>query len=325
MEKQMLRKFRNLIVNIVALLIRDHDKRRAFRKKYKIKSEYRRLKDHILVIKNDINDLRRLQQQLRRLQQQQNARINPSNVSPRAALYISDTFKLKIVGDTKILDELVFNAPVYLFDTIVSNVTIDSCSCIYPNAMIASAKIGRYCTIGSHVITESTLYWQQNLSSSDMLNNAIYIGREGIKTSFTQMECPLITIGHDVKIGSHSIICPETNLNIGIGAIVKAGSVVDHDVEPYSIIHGASGQMIGKRFSDKVIDELLSSKWWEYDWPKILSNQNLACKFDITNVTEFLSVLSDCDKSSLPKIQDDFRHLTVCSGQIKIDDLTIKQ
>ena len=313
----MLRKFRNLIVNIAAVFIRDSDERRAFRKKYKIKSEYRKLEDHILAIKNDIKDLRR--------RQQQNAHINPSNVSPRAALYISDTFKLKIVGDTKIHDELVFNAPVYLFDATVSNVTIDACTCIYPNAMIASANIGRYCTIGSHVITESTLYWQQNLSSSDMLNNAIYIGREGIKTSFTQMECPLITIGHDVKIGSHCIICPETNLNIGIGAIIKSGSVVDHDVEPYSIIRGASGQIVGKRFSDKVIDELLGSKWGEYDWPKILSNQDLASKFDITQVNEFLAALDDCDKSKLPRINDNFRHLSVHGVQIKIDDLMLRQ
>lgn len=312
------RKIRNLIVNIAALFIRDSDKRRSFRKKYKIKSEYRRLKDHILVIKNDINNLRRLQHQ-------QNARINPSNVSPRAALYISDTFKLKIVGDTKIIDVLSFNAPVYLFDAIVSNVTIDACSCIYPNAMIESAKIGRYCTIGANVITQLSPYWQQNLSSSDIVNNAIYIGSEGIKTSLSQMEYPSITISHDVKIGSHCLISPEKNLNIGIGAIVKSGSVVDHDVEPYSIIHGTSGQMIGKRFSDKVIDELLGSKWWEYDWPKILSNPDIAGRFDITKVTEFLAALRDFDKSSLPKIQDDFRHLTVCGGQIKINDLTLQQ
>lgn len=313
----MVRKIRNLLVNIIAVFITDSDKRRLFRNKYKIKSDYRRLKDHINILKNEINELRRFRQQ--------NRSINKSNISSSSALYLSDAFELKIVGNTRILDELVFNAPVYLFDATVSNVTIDACSCIYSNSAIYSAKIGKYCTVGEHALIKSTYQDHSSLTTSDMINNALFIGKDGIKTSLKQKNQPTVTIEHDAKICSHCLIDAEEDITIGIGAVIMSGSVVHDNIEPYAIIQGTAGNQIGKRFSDKVIDQLLSSKWWEYDWAAIMSSKDLAEKFNFTEVNKFLEVFRDFDKNLLPKIDDRFKHVTVSGREIKVDDLVLRQ
>ena len=56
---------------------------------------------------------------------------------------------------------------------------------------------------------------------------------------------PTITIGDDVWIGANAIILP--GVSIGEGAVVGAGSVVTHDVEPYSVVCGNPAKQIKKR------------------------------------------------------------------------------
>lgn len=69
-------------------------------------------------------------------------------------------------------------------------------------------------------------------------------------------------VGHDVWIGKNAIILPNCK-KIGNGAIIGAGAVVTHDVEPYSIVAGNPAKMIRKRFIDKEIDLLEKSRWYE--------------------------------------------------------------
>lgn len=47
-----------------------------------------------------------------------------------------------------------------------------------------------------------------------------------------------LVIGNDVWVGYGSIITSGCN-RIGNGAVIGAGSIVTHDVEPYSIVTGA--------------------------------------------------------------------------------------
>ncbi len=54
-----------------------------------------------------------------------------------------------------------------------------------------------------------------------------------------------LTIGDDVLIGANVVILP--GCNIGTGAVVGAGSVVDHEVPPYSIVAGVPAKVIGMR------------------------------------------------------------------------------
>lgn len=72
-----------------------------------------------------------------------------------------------------------------------------------------------------------------------------------------------IIIGNDVWIGFEAIVM--AGVRIGDGAIVAARVVVTHDVPPYTIVGGVPAKVIRKRFDDKVIQKLVTLKWWE--WP----------------------------------------------------------
>lgn len=68
-------------------------------------------------------------------------------------------------------------------------------------------------------------------------------------------------IGNDVWIGQNAVILP--GVHIGDGAIIGAGSVVGHDVPPYTIAVGNPVREVRKRFDDELISLLLSFRWWD--------------------------------------------------------------
>jgi acetyltransferase-like isoleucine patch superfamily enzyme len=55
-----------------------------------------------------------------------------------------------------------------------------------------------------------------------------------------------IEIGDDVWVGFGAVVL--SGITIGTGAIIAAGAVVVHDVEPFSIVGGAPACKIGMRF-----------------------------------------------------------------------------
>lgn len=54
-----------------------------------------------------------------------------------------------------------------------------------------------------------------------------------------------IFIGNDVWVGANAVIL--SGVNIGDGAVVAAGAVVNNDVEPYSIVGGVPARLIKRR------------------------------------------------------------------------------
>ena len=69
-------------------------------------------------------------------------------------------------------------------------------------------------------------------------------------------------------------------------AVIATGAVVTKDVEPYSVVGGVPARHIKYRFSDEIINDLMSINWWEYD----------CADFDISAdipVKEFISYFSD--------------------------------
>lgn len=73
-----------------------------------------------------------------------------------------------------------------------------------------------------------------------------------------------IEIGHDVWIGQKVTIL--SGVKVGNGAIIGACSTVAKSVPDYSIVVGNPAKIVGYRFSQKEIQELLSIAWW--DWPE---------------------------------------------------------
>lgn len=81
-----------------------------------------------------------------------------------------------------------------------------------------------------------------------------------------------IEIGNDVWIGANCTFL--SNVKIGDGAVIAAGSVVTKDVPPYAVVGGAN-KIIKYRFDEATIRSLLSMKWWEWDDEKIFSSTDL--------------------------------------------------
>ncbi|KPF42265.1 CatB-related O-acetyltransferase [Rhizobium sp. AAP43] len=77
-------------------------------------------------------------------------------------------------------------------------------------------------------------------------------------------------VGHDVWIGHDAAIMP--GVEIGIGAIVAAASVVAANVPAYAVVGGNPARIIRMRYPAEVIGELLEIAWWDWPLEKIEAN-----------------------------------------------------
>ena len=121
-------------------------------------------------------------------------------------------------------------------------------------------SIGSFCSIGI----------DQRLVQNG--HNVNYVSTYGVFLDYKK-DIPeadrSIRIGNDVWIGAHSII--RSGVTIGDGAVIGAGSVITKDIAPYTVVVGGN-RVIKQRFSDSVVEDLLSMKWWEWNDDKIFES-----------------------------------------------------
>ena len=146
---------------------------------------------------------------------------------------------------------------------------------IYSNMRSDRVEIGNYCSIGPDVIIipaqghiPAKEYEQLHVSTFPLAA----LRRDGWKDNYglPQKKGDFVKIGNDVWIGARAIILPS--VVIGDGAIVGAGSVVTHDVPPYSVVAGGPAKILRYRYDEKQIQSLLRIAWWNWDEAKILDN-----------------------------------------------------
>lgn len=160
------------------------------------------------------------------------------------------------------------------------NSTMDKYSFCGYDCEVFHTKIGSFCSIANGVIIGGGRHPINWVGMSPVF----YEGKDSVKEKFStfKREKPLITtIGNDVWIGRNAII--KEGVTIGHGSVVGMGSIVTKDVLPYSIVAGNPSKLIRMRFDNKIINELLESKWWDLD-----ENILLECSQNIKDPILFL-------------------------------------
>jgi len=118
-------------------------------------------------------------------------------------------------------------------------------------------RIGRYCSIAYTARTFNADHPRNLISSHALFYNPILgYARKDLLTRTR------LSIGNDVWIG-HNAIVISTCSEIGDGAVIGAGAVVNRNVPPYGIAVGNPARIVDFRFSKETIEKLITSKWWQ--------------------------------------------------------------
>lgn len=87
-----------------------------------------------------------------------------------------------------------------------------------------------------------------------------------------------VIIGNDCWIGFGVSIVE--GVTIGDGAVVLANATVTKDVPPYAIVGGVPAKVIGYRYEESVISQLLNICWWNQSDKWIAERKNLFVDID---------------------------------------------
>ena len=131
--------------------------------------------------------------------------------------------------------------------------------CFVPDMMARFTKIGRYCSIAHGVRTMNRNHPMDFKSTHAFFFNPVLGYCREDRIAFTPLE-----VGNDVWIGANALILPHVR-QIGDGAVVAAGAVVNKDIPPYGVVVGNPARVVRFRFPKEVIEQLLASRWWEKD------------------------------------------------------------
>jgi acetyltransferase-like isoleucine patch superfamily enzyme len=145
-------------------------------------------------------------------------------------------------------------------------------SCLVPDVLPRGTIVGSYCSFSAGLRVHRRHHPADTLTQHPFFyNSALGLLERDAIMSITDNP---VVIGSDVWIGDRVIILPGCR-TIGDGAVIGAGSVVTHDVPPFTIVAGAPARPVKRRYPDDVIAELSQSRWWDLSLPELLAADDL--------------------------------------------------
>lgn len=116
-------------------------------------------------------------------------------------------------------------------------------------------SIGRFVSVAGEVVFLLGGNHDSHVPSTYPFDSLILRNREDVPETKGK-----IVVHDDVWIGQRAMIL--SGVDVGQGSIIAAGAVVVRDVEPYSIVAGNPARVVKHRFSETVIQELMT--WADY-------------------------------------------------------------
>jgi phosphonate metabolism protein (transferase hexapeptide repeat family) len=169
-------------------------------------------------------------------------------------------------------------------NTRITETEIGDYSYVEQSCDIIYAKIGRFCSIASHVRINPGNHPLNRASLHHFTYRSRQYGMaEDDNRFFDWRRASPVTLGHDVWIGHGAVILPGVSL--GTGAAVGAGAVVSRDIPPFTIAAGVPARPIRERFPKAIQDALLRIRWWNWSHQKLASTLN---DFRALNAAEFV-------------------------------------
>ncbi|HFQ5034198.1 TPA: CatB-related O-acetyltransferase [Vibrio vulnificus] len=180
--------------------------------------------------------------------------------------YIGLKYKCKVDLTARVsLNLKVGEGTVVEKQCLISNSHIGVYSYIGNESRIFGTDIGNFSSIGPRVIIGENEHLMNKITTSN------YLHSEFARKEYTTTNSRRTSIGSDVWIGAGAFI--KKGINIGHGSVVGAYSVVTKDVPPYAIVCGIPANIIKFRFTEHVIEKLLTINWWDKDIKLILENK----------------------------------------------------
>ncbi|THB65690.1 MAG: chloramphenicol acetyltransferase [Spirochaetaceae bacterium] len=153
---------------------------------------------------------------------------------------------------------------------VFENVSLGSYSYTGPWCIIQNTQVGLFSNIAAMVRIGPTDHPMTRPTQHHFTYRRRMFGMsaEDDGDFFNHRRQRVTKIGHDTWIGHGAIILPE--IIVGHGSVIGAGAVVTKDVPEYAIVVGNPAKVIRYRFSDDVINGLLSIAWWNWSHQQLI-------------------------------------------------------
>ena len=160
--------------------------------------------------------------------------------------------------------------------------TFDDYSYTAGDNQIIYSEIGKFSNIASHVRINPGNHPVERVTMHHMMyRRKMYGFGEDDAEFFQWRRDHKCVVGHDTWLGHNVIVLP--GVTMGHGSVAGSGSVVTHDVDPYTIVVGVPARPLRTRFPQTIINTLLKIEWWHWDHDTLKARLD-----DLNDVEKFL-------------------------------------